>query len=493
MNKQLKVLTRTIFLLFFVLFAAITMIQVVQADELRANPLNQRTTMNAFKVERGAILVEGSEVALSLPSDDEFKFQRVYPNGPMFAPATGFFSHYQGMTGIESAMNEELSGTGNTQFFTRLMRIITGEKPQGSAVELTLNMAAQQAAYDALEGYEGAAVAYDPRDGKILAMVSTPSFDPNVLAVHDDLSIIENYRNYDLDSGRPLINRAISGDLYHPGSTYKLITAAAALESGAATPSTEFANDLEFALPGSTNKIENFGQVKCGDGDKVTLEMAIILSCNVPIAELAGKMKENEIPNMAQKFGFGSPLNIPLTVTPSIAPIPMSKAEAAISSIGQLDVRATPLQIAMMSAAIANGGEMMQPQLINQVLAPDLKVEQSYSPVSMGQVVSKKTADQLKEMMIKGVNLPEGAAANAKINGTTVAGKTGTAENGLSSTGEPLPHTLWFTGFAPAENPTIAVAVVVENGGGERHDFVGTSYEIPTSIGRQIMEAVLSQ
>lgn len=493
MNKQLKVLTRTLFLLFFVLFVAVTYIQAVQADELRANPLNQRTTMNAFRVERGPILVQGTQVAQSVPSSDEFQFQRVYPDGSLYAPATGFFSHYQGMTGIEAAMNSELSGIGNTQFFTRFMRIITGEKPQGSAVELTLNRIAQEAAFEALDGYEGAIVALEPDTGKILAMVSTPSFDPNNLAMHDDVEIIENYTEYELNPDKPLINRAIAGDLYHPGSTYKLITAAAALESGAATPTTEFTNELEFKLPGSTNVIENYGSEKCGPDDKVTLETSVMLSCNVPIGELATQMDEDAIPKMAKEFGFDTEFEIPLTVTPSVAPTPMSKAEAAISAIGQLDVRVTPLQMAMVSAAIANEGAVMQPQLINQVIAPDFKVEQSFSPILYNQAISKKTASQLAQMMIKGVNEPEGAAANAKIDGITVAGKTGTAENGSDVFGDPRPYTIWFTGFAPAENPKIAIAVVVENGGGEAHDFVGTSYEIPTAIGRQVMEAVLSR
>lgn len=479
--------------MFFVLFAAVTTIQVVQADELRANPLNQRTTMNAFRVERGPILAQGTPITQSLPSDDEFLFQRDYPYGPVYAPATGFFSHYQGLTGVESAMNNELSGIGNTQFITRFMRIITGEKPQGSAVELTLNKAVQETAYEAMQGYEGAVVAIDPRDGKILAMVSTPSFDPNALSSNDDLEIIENHRNLEQDPAKPLTNRAIAGDLYHPGSTYKLISAAAALESGKFKPDSEFENELAFSLPNSTAKIENFAQIKCGPDDKVTLETAIVLSCNVPIAEMATQMDENVIPNMAKAFGFEKDLNIPLPVTPSVAPIPMDKAEAAISSIGQLDVRATPLQMAMVSAGIANDGAVMKPQLINQVIAPNLTVEKSFEAELLNQAISAETAKQLTDMMVKGVNTAEGAAAMAKIDGVTVAGKTGTAENGLDSQGEPLPYTIWFTGFAPAENPTVAIAVVIEDGGGAAHDFVGTSFEIPTYIGKQVMEAVLNQ
>lgn len=479
--------------MFLVLFAAITMIQVVQTPELRANPLNKRTTYNAFSIERGAILVDGSSIASSTPTSDAYQFQRVYTDGEMYSPITGYFSHYQGITGIESAMNNELSGLGSTQFFNRVMRIITGAKPQGSAVELTIDPAVQQAAWDAMQGYEGSVVAMDPTTGKILAMVSTPAFDPNLLSSNNDLEIIENYGSLQNDPTKPLMNRAIGGDLYHPGSTYKLLTAAAALESGAATPSTEFKNTKSFKLPGTNTEMHNYGLGLCGDGEKVSLADAVKFSCNVPMGELAGKMDRDEIPKMAEAFGFGKDLSIPLTVTPSQAPIPEDDAAAAISSIGQLDVRATPLQMAMVSAGIANGGIVMQPQLVNQVLAPNFTVEKSFSPIEFANPISAETASQLTAMMVAGVNESDGAAYNARIDGTTVAGKTGTAQNGTDTTGKDLPYTLWFTGFAAQENPTIAVAVVIANGGGEAHNFEGTSYEIPTKIGKQVMEAVLSQ
>lgn len=493
MNKQLKFLTRTIMLMFIVLFAALTYIQVWQAPSLVANPLNQRTTYNAFKVERGAILVDGTPIAFSVPSDDSYQFSREYANGDMYAPITGYFSHYQGITGIEAAMNPDLSGVGNTQFFTRIMRILTGEDPQGSAVELTIDPVVQEAAWEAMQGYEGAVVAIEPQTGKITGLVSTPSFDPNLLSSNNDLEIIENYRQLEQDPTRPLVSRAISGDLYHPGSTYKLISTAAALESGAATPDTEFENELTFKLPQSSSEISNFGGTLCGTGDTVTLADAVKYSCNVPFGELAVSMDNDEIPKMARLFGFEQDLAIPLQVTPSQSPTPQSQAEAAISSLGQLDVRATPLQMAMVSAGIANGGVIMQPQLVEEVLAPNFTVEQAFTPVEFANPISQKTADQLTDMMVKGVNDDDGAAVRAKVDGATVAGKTGTAQNGTDAEGNDLPYTIWFTGFAPAENPQIAIAVVVANGGGELHDFQGTSYDIPTTIGKHIMEAVLNQ
>ncbi|MBC9926964.1 MULTISPECIES: penicillin-binding protein 2 [unclassified Leucobacter] len=493
MNKQLKRVTRVIFLMFIVLCFSTTMIQVVQADELRANPLNQRTAKNSFNIERGTILVDGNPVAVSEPTGDTYQFTRTYPGGAMYAPVTGYYSRNQGMTGIEGALNQELSGIGNAQFFTRIMRILTGEDPQGSSVELTLNPAAQQAAYEAMAGLEGAVVALDPKTGKVLAMVSTPSFDPSLLSSNNDAQIIENYGLLEQDPAQPLVNRAIGGDLYHPGSTYKLLVAAAAIESGAATPASTFDNPAQLQLPQSSAIMQNASRTVCGPGDKATLETAIIQSCNIPIAELAMEMPRDEVPKMARAFGFEQDLQIPLKVSPSVAPAPLDQAQVALSSIGQLDVRATPLQMAMVAAGIANGGELMKPQLVNQIIAPNLSVEREFTPEVLGNPISEETAQTMTGMMEKVVSDPSGTGVPAGIDGVRVAGKTGTAENGTAADGSDLPFTLWYTGFAPVEDPQIAIAVVVANGGGEAHNYLASSYELPTAIGKRVMEAVLGQ
>lgn len=493
MNKQLKFLTRLVFGMFLVLFFAVTMIQFVNADELRANELNGRTLKNSYKIERGSILVNGDPVAYSTPTDDEFRFVRQYEAGELYAPVTGYFSKTQGMTGIEAAMNQELSGLGNSQFFTRLMRTITGEKPQGSSVETTIDPAAQQAAVEAMQGYEGAVVALEPSTGRVLALVSTPTFDPNLLSSNRDSEIIENYAKLDKDPDRPLVNRAIAGDLYHPGSTYKLLVAAAALESGTADPESEFDNPSSLPLPQSTATMQNASRTTCGSGSKVDLQRALVYSCNIPIAELAMSMDRDEVPKMARAFGFEQDLSIPLTVTPSQAPAPIDDAQVALSSIGQLDVRATPLQMAMVSAGIANGGEVMKPQLVDEVITPDLNVEYEAEPEVLSTPISQDTASALTGMMVHVVSDADGTGHRAAIDGVDVAGKTGTAENGKNEQGEDRPFTLWFTGFAPADDPQIAVAVVIANGGGEAHDFVGSSYDLPTAVGKQVMEAVLKQ
>ena len=295
------------------------------------------------------------------------------------------------------------------------------------------------------------------------------------------------------DPAQPLVNRAIAGDLYHPGSTYKLLVAAAAIESGAATPASTFDNPAQLQLPQSSAVMQNASRTVCGPGDKATLETAIIQSCNIPIAELAMEMPRDEVPKMARAFGFEQELQIPLNVSPSVAPAPLDQAQVALSSIGQLDVRATPLQMAMVAAGIANGGELMKPQLVDQIIAPNLSVEREFTPEVLGNPISSETAQTMTGMMEKVVSDPSGTGFLAGIDGVRVAGKTGTAENGTAADGSDRPFTLWYTGFAPAEDPQIAIAVVVANGGGEAHNYLASSYELPTAIGKRVMEAVLGQ
>ncbi|RRD60330.1 penicillin-binding protein 2 [Leucobacter sp. OH1287] len=493
MNKPLKNLTRTVLLMFVALFVALTAVQVVQADELRANPLNERTTRNAFKVERGTILVGGEPIATAVPTDDLYQFRREYANGPLYAPVTGYFSNYQGATGIEQALNSELSGLHNSQFFDRISRILTGQDPQGSSVELTLDPVAQQAAYEALGEMRGAVVVMDYETGKILALVSTPSYDPNLLSGNDNNTIITNYQALEEDPGKPLVNRAIAGDTYHPGSTYKLLTAAAAIESGKATASSTFDDKAELTLPGSSSVMRNASQGVCENGDKVSLETALIRSCNIPFAELAISMEAGAVSDLAKSFGFDESFTIPMRVTASASPTPNGDAQKALSAIGQLDVRATPLQMAIVSATIANGGKMVEPTLVDRVISPDLRTEQESEITVLGNPISESTASVLGDMMRKTVSDANGTAKLAAIDGVAVAGKTGTAENGTAANGQPNPYTLWFTGFAEKDDKKLAIAVVVEDGGGVTHNYQGSSYDIPTNISKRVMEAVFNQ
>jgi len=485
MNKELKRVSIVVLLMFIALFTSSSIIQVVAVDGLVANDRNTRTLYASFSAERGPILVDGQPIAYSVPSEDEFSYLRTYANGVLYAPVTGYFTLNQGSAGVEGALNDYLSGNSNAQFLDQLNSILTGKDPTGAAVELTIDGAVQQAAWDALGNNTGAVVALNPKTGEIIAMVSKTSYDPNILASHDIPSVIENYNALLADPTDPLFNRTIGGDLYPPGSVFKLVVTAAALESGQFTPESEFPNPGSLQLPLSSNTITNSEGGSCGGTSTVTIATALRLSCNIPFAQLGVALGERAIRETAESFGFGSSFEVPMTTTASQYPgNGGDEAQLMLSSFGQANVRVTPLQIAMVSAAIANSGAVMEPTLIDSVLAPDLTVLEEFQPVVYDTPMSSATAATLTQMMVNGVT--SGAASNARISGVEVAGKTGTAENG---SGEP--YTLWFTGFAPANDPEVAIAVVVENGGGLGQGAFGNTVAAP--IAKKVLEAVLNR
>jgi peptidoglycan glycosyltransferase len=484
-NRELKRVSGVVLLMFLALFVSTTTIQVFQADNLRQDDRNRRAVLESYSTERGQILVDGQAIAQSQPVDDQYKFQRTYPQGELYSAVTGYFTLGQGSSGIEDALNNELSGTADSQFFDSINRLITGQDPKGASVELTIDPAAQQAAYDALGNNSGAVVAINPKTGEILAMVSKKAFDPNLLAVHDTDQVLSAYRQFDQDPAQPLQNRAIGGDLNPPGSVFKLVVTAAALESGDFTPDSTFPNPSTFPLPGSSAVVTNSGEGACGSSDTVTLADALRLSCNIPFSELGIALGDDTIRDMAENFGFNDSVGVPMRSTPSVYPAgPLGDAETALTAFGQQNDRATPLQIAMVSAGIANGGKVMQPTLVKSILAPDLREIRGLDPSVYSTPIGDSTAATLTQLMVN--NVENGVASNARIGGVSVAGKTGTAENG---TGEP--YSLWFTGFAPADDPEVAVAVVVENGGGQGQSGRGNSVAAP--IAKRVLEAVLSK
>lgn len=485
MNKELRRVSIVIICMFIALFTSTSVIQVFAVDGLRDNPHNVRVLYESYSTERGAITVDGVPIVTSQPVDDNYSYLRVYSSPELYAPVTGFISLNRGSTGIEAALNEELSGTSDSQFLDQLTALFTGEKPRGASVELTIDGAIQQAAWDALGDVNGAIVAIEPATGRILAMVSKSSYDPNYLSAHEPNKVIDDRYNELLrNPDNPLVNRAIAGNLYHPGSVFKIVMTAAALESGEFTPESEFANPGSLQLPGTNSMITNAGNGSCGGGETASIETALRLSCNIPFAQLGAELGEDRIREMAEAFGFGQSVQIPLAVTPSVYPEGMDLPQLMLSSFGQYDVKVTPLQVAMVSAAIANGGVLMQPQLVESVTAPDLRVIQQFEPVELGRPVSADVADTMVQMLVNGVS--NGGASNARISGVDVGGKTGTAENG-----EGAAFTLWFTGFAPAENPQVAIAVVLEDGGGYGRNAFGNQVAAP--MAKKVLEAVLSR
>jgi peptidoglycan glycosyltransferase len=483
MNKELRRVSIVVLLMFITLFGSSTVIQVFQQDNLKADSRNARTLYASFSAERGPILVDGEPIASSVPVDDEYKYQRVYANGPLYSAVTGYFTLNQGNTGIEGALNDYLSGTANDQFLDQLNAILTGQNPKGAAVELTIDPVVQQAAWDALGDQKGAVIALDPKTGAILAMVSKPTFDPTGLATHDGTAFRATYDALINDADDPLINRTIAGDLNPPGSTFKLVVTATALENGL-TPETEFPNPGSLTLPQSTAVITNAEGGSCGGGATATIATALRLSCNIPFAQLGLQLGYPAISQEARKFGFGDEnLRVPMKVEPSVYPPIASDAELMLSSFGQASDRVSPLQMAMVSASVANGGQLMQPTLVETIFAPDLTELVSFQPEVYSTPMSAQTSATMTQMMIN--NVSNGAGSNARINGVDVAGKTGTAENGDA------PYTLWFTGFAPANDPQVAVAVVVENGGGLGQSGFGNLVAAP--IAKKVIEAVLNR
>lgn len=479
MNRELKRVSIAVLLMFVALLCSSTVITVIQVDSLRVDHRNTRTIDDSYSAERGPILVKGQPVAESKPSNDKFNFQRVYSSPELYSPITGYFTLGQGNTGIEGSLGDYLSGTSNNQFLDKLNAIITGKNPQGAAVETTIEPVLQQVASDALGSNTGAVIALNPKTGAILAMVSKPGYDPNLLASHDTATVIANYKKLLADPTDPLINRTISGKLYHPGSVFKLVVASAALDSGKYTPDSEFPNPSSLKLPGSSTSITNAEGGSCSGTPTVSIATALRLSCNIPFAQLGAALGADEISKYAKAFGFGQKLSVPMSVTPSTYPVNTDAAKLMLSSFGQDEDRVTPLQMAMVSAAIANGGTLMKPTLIDNITAPNLTIVQAYQREVLGQPISAQTSATLTQLMVANVN--NGAASNARINGVDVAGKTGTAQNG-----EGRKYTLWFTGFAPAADPEIAIAVVVENG-------TGFGNQVAAPIARKVIEAVLNK
>lgn len=485
MTKELRRLSILMLLMFLALFASASVIQVVQAETLAENSRNTRALYDSYEVQRGSIIASGAAIASSVPSDDVFAWQRVYVDGDMWAPVTGYINPALGAaTGIEQAMNQELSGTAGAQFLARIDRIFTGQPPRGSNVELTLDAAVQRAAYDALGDLQGAVIAIEPATGRVLAMVTSPSYDTNLLASHNTGEVNDVYDALDADPTHPLFNRAIGGDLNPPGSTFKLVVASAALASGDYTPQSTLPNPASYQLPQSSSVVFNASGGACGPGDTVTIADALRLSCNIPFAELAVQLGDTAIREEAEKYGFNMSLAMPIDSTASSYPRGLDDPQTALTGFGQGQVTATPLQMAMVSAGIANEGVVMNPRMVDQVIGADLSVEQTFDDTEFGRSLEADIAAELVAMMVANVN--DGAASGATIDGVDVGGKTGTAENGSDQ-----PYTLWFTGFAPAENPEVAVAVVVEDGGGQGQSGSGNTIAAP--IAKKVMEAVLGR
>lgn len=487
MNRPIRQVSVAVGVLLLALVVNLNYVQVVKSDSYRANPANRRVLLDEYARQRGSIVVQGVPVADSVATNDRLKYLRRYPQGALYAPVTGYHSLYYGDTAMEDAADPLLSGSDNRLFTTRFADLLTGRDPRGGNVVLTIDRAAQQAAYQAMAKQKGAVVAIDPSTGAILAAVSTPSFDPSALSSHTPAAIEKTYAGLSNDPAQPLLNRAF-GQRYPPGSVFKVIVSAAALRDGR-TPTSTVPSPDRFTLPGTSTTLENFEGESCG-GATSTLDHALTVSCNTAFAKTALQLGEQKVRDEAARFGIDDQSSsVPLPVTAStLGPI-VDDAALAQSAIGQRDVRITPLQGAMMSAAVANDGKLMKPYLVAQELAPNLASLSKAQPQQLGTVLDPAQAQQLRQMMVNVVK--QGTGTAAQIDGIDVGGKTGTADTGRTdSSGRAEPPDAWFTGFAPAAAPKIAVAVIVENGGVAGNETTGGLAAAP--IAKQVIQAYLA-
>ncbi|MGF9753599.1 penicillin-binding protein 2 [Microvirga sp. 0TCS3.31] len=486
MNKPIRVVSVFCLVLFMALLVNVTYLMYVRADTLSDDPRNRRIITATFSRERGAILVGKDAVARSVPSGDRYKFQRTYSQPFKYAPITGYFSWY-GQTGVESSQNSVLAGDDSRLFVTRLVDMLSNSDPKGGNVQLSADAAAQDAAWDGLEGLpgdaQGAVVALEPTTGRVLAMASTPTFDPNKLASHDFGAVADLSKELNADPREPLINRAI-GTTLPPGSTFKLVTAAAAIESGNYDADSQVPGGYRFKLPQSTTTVGNYDGGNCG-GRRITLTQALQVSCNVTFMSLANELGVDAMAEQAEAFGFNDTSLEDLGgQAESLYPRDLDPPQTALSGIGQSSVTATPLQMAMVAAAIANDGDVMRPYVVDEVRAANLSVLDRTDPQSISKAISSTTAEELTSMMVATVD--SGTATPAQIPGVQVAGKTGTAQ----STADRPPYA-WFVSFAPADDPQVAVAVLVQSSDTSRSEIGGGRLGGP--IAKAVMEAVINQ
>lgn len=487
MNTSLRRISLMVMAFTVLILINATVTQVFRADALRSDPRNQRVLLDEYSRQRGQITAGGQLLAYSLSTNGRYRFLRVYPEPLIYAPVTGFYSLRFSSNGLERAEDLILNGSDERLFGRRLADFFTGRDPRGGNVQTTLVPRVQQAAWTALQQgcdgpCKGSVVALEPATGKILAMVSAPSYDPNLLATHDTEAQGLAWQQLRDDPGSPLTNRAIA-ERYPPGSTFKVITTAAALQAGI-TENEPLTAAGSIPLPNSTATLENYGGTPCGTGPTAPLREAFERSCNTAFVELGMRIGADALRSTADAFGFDNPpAAIPLQVAESTVGPMADAAAVGMSSMGQKDVAVTPLQNAMVAAGIANAGVVMQPYLVDRLEGPDLSNISATAPQEQRRAVSAQVAAKLTNLMVAAEQFTQQKGA---IPGVQIASKTGTAEHGTDPRATP-PHA-WYIAFAPAQNPKVAVAVLVENGG-DRLSATGGALAAP--IGRAAIAAAL--
>ncbi|QGN46088.1 peptidoglycan D,D-transpeptidase FtsI family protein [Micromonospora sp. WMMD558] len=496
MNAPLRRVGVVVIVLFGLLFANLNWIQAYKADEYRNSDYNGRVQVAEYKRKRGNIEAGGTAFAVSKETSGELTYLRTYPGGAQYAHVLGYKPVNLADRGIEKSENDFLAGTSDQLIANRVKDLFTGDQTAGGNVLLTISKRAQDVAFKQLRDNrngvtKGAAIAIDPRTGAVQALVSMPSFDPNPLASHDTDEAAAAYNELERNPDGPLKNRAL-GEVLPPGSTFKIVVAAAALENGV-TQETQIPAGASYTPPTSGTPIRNAAQSICPES-QVPLKEAVRESCNTGFAQLGVRLGADAIKEKARQFGFeqddltvgrlgegGHPVAASRTGSMENADGGDDPAALAQSSIGQRDVRMTPLQGALIAATVANGGSQMRPYLVRQLLGPDRTTDYyTARPRELRKPVSGQVATDLREMMVSVVE--DGTGRNARISGYTVGGKTGTAQSGPNTRDHG-----WFIGFALDKdgNPVSAVCVLLEEAGD------GGSAEA-ARIGGQIMRAAIA-
>jgi peptidoglycan glycosyltransferase len=500
-NAPLRRAGVVVLVLFALLFVNLNYRQVVMADTYRKNPHNARVQVDDYQHARGKIInAQGVAIADSQVTTDSLKYLRIYPSKDLYAHIVGYRAVNLTPTALERLQDQFLNGNSDSQAADRITALITGKQAAGGNVLLTLDKATQETAYDQLihnnnHSTQGAIVALDPTTGAMLANVSMPSFDPNPLASHDRDAALAAFNKLDKDPLKPLQNRVFQ-DTYPPGSTFKVITAAAAeTNNPGLTGASVIKGGDTYLPPQTTTPLKNATGDVCPD--QITMKQALTVSCNTAFAQLAvNQVGNDKLKAMAQAFGYESQprvmgdddtnyFGVVASHTGSMqGPNGLVDPPAlAQSAIGQRDVRVTPLQEVMVAATVANGGKEMQPYIIDSLQGADLSnIGGKTQPKLLRTPITSAVASDLQDMMESVVNSSDGTAVKARIDGVTVGGKTGTAANG-----EGAQDHGWFIGFAIKNGkPLIAIAVFLQNAGR------GGSAEA-SRIGGEVMNAYINE
>lgn len=487
MNKPLRRIAIFCGLLILTLLIRDNWLQYVKADSLREDPKNRRVAIERYATPRGDIIVGGNPITgYAETSGGDFKYKRTYKNGAMWAPVTGFVSQAYGANQLESIEDGILSGTDDRLFFRNTLDMITGKEREGGNVVTTLNAAAQKAAYEGLkaQGGKGAVAAIEPSTGKILALASYPSYDPSTIAGSSDADAqawnkLQKKNNPD----DPMLNRALR-EVYPPGSTFKVVTAAAALEHGLYTDPDEKTNSPDpWVMEGTTTKLPNEGNIPC---ENATLRVALQYSCNTVFGKIGSDLGNDKMLETAKKFGFTEEHFTPVRTSASVFSDDMNPSQTALSSIGQFNTAATPLQMAMVASAVANDGTLMKPYMVDELQTHNVDPIEKTDPEELSKPLSAENAEILQSMMETVVE--KGTGKRAQIDDVTVGGKTGTAQHGVENSENPY---AWFISYAKLSDNSspVAVAVVIEDDDAVRDDISGGGLAAP--IAKKVMEAVI--